>query len=790
MSTQSVLAVASLSAGGISESESQPKGLSSDEASLRLKKDGPNAMPDISVRPIINFLSKFWAPIPWLLEASLVLEVAMHKYFEAAIIAGLLLFNATLAFVQEGRAQATLKALQSRLALNASVLRDGKWKTIPATELVCGDLVKLSLGAVVAADVHLIQGSVLLDQSMLTGESLPTEAGPGTDTYAGALVRRGEATAQVTATAARTKFGRTAELVQTAHSISSQQTAVLQIVRNLAIFNSVVILLMGIFAYTHSLPRGEIVALLLTSVLAAIPVGLPATFTLAAALGARALAKLGVLPTRLSAVDEAGTINVLCSDKTGTLTLNQLSVTTVRSLTGSDESHVLAMASLASSDGGTDSVDAAIRSASSKELPTEQLKLATFLPFDPAKKTSEATATNAGGELLRIVKGAFTAVAALTAPAPDAAVIADELEKKGFRVLAVAVGPSTALQIIGLIALSDPPRPDSTSLIAELKSLGVRTVMVTGDAPATAAIVAHAVGLDDTVCPPGALPDNLKPQDFAVFASILPEGKFDLVKAFQKGGHTVGMCGDGANDAPALRQAQIGIAVSTATDVAKSAAGVVLTEAGLGGIVAAVKVGRTTFQRILSYTLRSTTKKIAQILLLAIGLLMTGQAVLTPMLMVIIMITGDFLSMSLATDRVRSSETPNSWEIGKITAAGLILGFCFLAFCTGILAIGKYKMHYSIDTLRTLTAIILVYGSQAITYAVRDRRHLWGLLPTKWLVLSTLADVLFISVLANRGWAMAPLSVTVLATVMGATVAFWMVLNIVKIPIFKSLKLS
>ena len=594
----------------------------------------------------------------------------------------------------------------------------------------------------------------------------------------------------MTATGTRTKFGRTAELVRTAHSISSQQTAVLQIVRNLAIFNGVVIVLMGIFAYTHSLPHGEIIALLLTSVLAAIPVGLPATFTLAAALGAKALAKLGVLPTRLSAVDEAGTINVLCSDKTGTLTLNQLSVTTVHALSGSDEAHVLSMASLASSDGGSDVVDAAIRAASQKKLPPDVLKLTNFVPFDPAKKTSEATATDAKGELIRVVKGAFTAVAGLTAPAPDAAAIADELEKKGFRVLAVAAGPSAAFKIIGLIALSDPPRPDSVSLIAELKSLGVRTVMVTGDAPETAAIVAHAVGLEDTVCPPGALPDNIKPQDFAIFASILPEGKFDLVKAFQKGGHTVGMCGDGANDAPALRQAQIGIAVSTATDVAKSAAGVVLTEPGLGGIVAAVKVGRTTFQRILSYTLRSTIKKIAQILLLAIGLLMTGQAVLTPMLMVIIMITGDFLSMSLATDRVGPSETPNSWEIGKITAAGLILGFCFLAFCTGVLAIGKFEMHYGIDTLRTLTAIVLVYGSQSITYAVRDRRHFWGLRPTKWLVLSTCADMLFISVLANRGIAMAPLSLAVLAIILGASSVFWMVLNLIKIPIFAKLKLS
>jgi H+-transporting ATPase len=489
---------------------------------------------------------------------------------------------------------------------------------------------------VVAADVHLIGGSVLLDQSMLTGESLPIEAGPGVDTYAGALVRRGEATALVTATGIHTKFGRTAELVRTAHVVSSQQKAVLRIVRNLAIFNGVVILIIGVYAYFHAMPWSEIIPLLLTSVLAAIPVALPATFTLAAALGARSLAKRGVLPTRLSAVDEAATIDVLCSDKTGTLTRNELSVTSVKAMPGFDEAHILGMAALASSEGGDDAVDAAIRSASTHTPASDLPKLITFVPFDPAKKTSEATATDAKGGVERIVKGAFTVVASLTAPSPTAAGLADGLEKQGFRVLAVAAGPQTSLKLMGLIALSDPPRKDSTSLISELKTLGVRTVMVTGDAPATAAIVAHAVGLDGAVCPPGTIPDGVKPTDFAVFASILPEGKFNLVKAFQKNGRTVGMCGDGANDAPALRQAQMGIAVSTATDVAKSAAGIVLTDAGLGGIVAAVKEGRSTFQRILTYTLNSVLKKIVQVLLLAIGLVITGHAVLTPMLMVIV----------------------------------------------------------------------------------------------------------------------------------------------------------
>jgi H+-transporting ATPase len=526
--------------------------------------------------------------------------------------------------------------------LNASVQRNGEWKTVPAAELVCGDLVKLSLGGVVAADVHLTGGSVELDQSMLTGESLPIEAGPGVDTYAGALVRRGEATGTVTATGARTKFGRTAELVRTAHVVSTQQKAVLKIVRNLAIFNGSLILAMGAYAYFHAMPWSEMVPLLLTSVLAAIPVALPATFTLAAAIGARSLAKVGVLPTRLTAVDEAASIDILCSDKTGTLTLNALSVTSIRPLPGFDEAHVLGMASLASSEGGQDSVDAAIRSASLKKPAQDLPKLATFIPFDPAKKTSEATATDAKGASERIIKGAYSAVVSLAVPSPAAA----------------AAGPQAGVQIIGLIALSDPPRTDSLSLISELQTLGVRTVMVTGDAPVTAAIVAKAVGLNGAVCPPGKLPDDIKPGDFAVFAGILPEGKYDLVKAFQKGGHTVGMCGDGANDAPALRQAQIGIAVSTATDVAKSAAGVVLTEAGLVGIVAAVKEGRITFQRILTYTLNSVMKKILQVLLLAVGLVITGHAVLTPMLMILLMITGDFLTMSLTTDRVEPSKMP------------------------------------------------------------------------------------------------------------------------------------
>src|SRR6202050_66281 len=378
-------------------------GLTSDEARARLAKYGPNAIPDTKLRHWRMALAKFWAPVPWMLEAAVILQAVLHEYVEAAVIAGLLIFNAALGFFQEGRAQATLAALKSRLALTASVRRDGVWKNVLATELVPGDAVKLSLGGVVAADVKLVGGSILLDQSMLTGESIPIEAGPGLQTYAGALVRRGEATAIVTATGAHTKFGHTAELVRTAHVESTQQKTVVRVVRNLAMFNGAVIVLLVAYAHAHSMPIGEIIPLVLTPVLASIPVALPATFTLAAAVGAKALARLGVLPTRLSAVDEAATLDVLCSDKTGTLTLNELAVTAIRPESGFDEGRVLAMAALASSDGGQDPVDTAIRAAS-KETTTSRPKLIKFVPFDPATKMSEATAVGTSGGTVRAVK--------------------------------------------------------------------------------------------------------------------------------------------------------------------------------------------------------------------------------------------------------------------------------------------------------------------------------------------------------------------------------------------------
>ncbi len=636
-------------------------GLSSQEAAARLARIGPNSVAESHASAIAKIARRFWEPVPWMLESAIVLQLAIGERMEALIIAVLLIFNVALGVFQEGRAGAALAALKSKLALNASVNRDGRWIEAPAADLVPGDVIRLALGGIVPADARLLDGSVLLDQSMLTGESVAVEIGAGNTAYAGALVRRGAATAQIEATGQRTFFGKTAELVRIARAQSGEQQAVLGVVRNLAVFNGAVVVLLVTYAHSLAMPANHIIPLVLTALLASVPVALPATFTLAAALSAQALSQRGVLLTRLSAIHEAATVDVLCADKTGTLTLNELVVTAVKPMRdGLREDELLAWAALASADSGHDPVDGAIRaSALAQASPILRRTVLRFTPFDPATKTSEALIADERLGERRIVKGAPGAIAAIAPFGPGGADELGRLTSQGFRVLAVAGGPPQQPALMGLIALSDPPRPDSKALLAELSSMGVHTVMVTGDAAPTAATVARAIGLEGAVCPPGAISDRLRPEDFSVYAGVFPEDKFRLVKAFQRDGHTVGMCGDGVNDAPALRQAQMGIAVSTATDVAKSAASMVLTEPGLQGIVTAIKEGRSAFQRILTYTLNALVKKFELVLFLGAGLVMTGHAILTPMLMALLLITGDFLTMSLTTDRATPSRSPD-----------------------------------------------------------------------------------------------------------------------------------
>jgi H+-transporting ATPase len=767
-------------------------GLTSEETQSRRAEYGPNAVAEEHAHPIKRLALHFWAPVPWMLEATILLQIAIGQELTALMIALLLLLNVALAALQESRANAALALLKQRLTLKSRAKRDGIWVEVPAAELVPGDIVQVSLGDVVPADMLLLSGTLLVDQSMLTGESIPVDAEIGKTIYAGGLVRRGEAIAKVVATGTRTYFGHTAELVSVAHVESTEQKAVLGVVRNLTAVNFAIAIGIVAYALVIHVSVQQIVLLVLTALLSAVPVALPATFTLAAALGARTLAMKGVLLTRLSALHEAATIDVLCSDKTGTLTLNKLAVGAILPIKpGYQEADVLGFAALASSVDGLDPIDAAVRRLVSEGKGTgcAPLTATHFKPFDPATKTAEATVIE-GGREIRILKGAPAAMESrVSIPAQSKAAL-DALTRAGYRTLAVAAGVPESLDLIGFIAFTDPPRPDSVQLLTELRSLGVRPVMVTGDAAITAATVAHSIGLVGSVCPAGNIPESAGPEDFAVYAGVFPEQKFQLVQAFQRKGHSVGMCGDGANDAPALRQAQMGIAVSTATDVAKAAAGVVLTEPGLGGIVACVKEGRSAFQRVLTYTLMILVNKCVTLIVLGVGLIITGHAVLTPLLQAISMLTNDFVTMARAADRARPSAYPNAWRVRNLTLAAVPLGAFRLLYLIGILALSWYSMGLSPEQMQTLTFVMLVFAGQGNVYVLRERGRLWHSRPAPIMMLASACDVIVVGFLAAGGVLMSPLPLKIIAMLVAATLLFTLAMDSIKLAVFARLRID
>jgi H+-transporting ATPase len=479
-------------------------------------------------------------------------------------------------------------------------------------------------------------------------------------------------------------------------------------------------------------------------------------------------------------------VDVLCCDKTGTLTKNELIVSAIRPVkSGYDEADVLGFAALASSPEGQDPIDSIIRATAAKGKASGRAPptATRFTPFDPAVKMAEAIAIDAGREI-RVVKGAPAVVAKVAPMSPVAETELDALTRVGYRTIAVAAGPSDALELIGLIAFSDPPRSDSAELLTELRSLGVLPVMITGDAAATAATVAKAIGLTGPVCPAGEIPEAAAPKDFSVYAGIFPEQKFGLVKAFQGQGHSVGMCGDGANDAPALRQAQMGIAVSTATDVAKAAAGVVLTEPGLGGIVACIREGRSAFQRVLTYTLTILINKCVTIIVLGAGLIITEHAVLTPLLQALSMLTSDFVTMARAADRARPSDYPNAWRVRNLTLAAIPLGLFRLLYLVATLAFGWYWLHLSPDQMQTLTFTMLAFAGQGNVYVLRTHGRFWRSRPAPIMLLASAGDLVVVGSLAAGGILMSPLPAYVIALLAATTIVFTLAMDSIKLMVF------
>lgn len=769
----------------------RPTGLSTGEAAARLAQAGPNLIEQHEGSAWRRLGSRFWAPVPWMLEAVIVLQLALGRRLEATVIAALLVFNAVAAQWQERRARDALTLLCQRLQVTARVLRDGRWQVVSAQEVVPGDVLHLRTGDIVAADLELFEGSVSLDQSTLTGESLPVDAGSGGRAYTGAVVQRGEASGFVTATGSHTFFGRTAELVRHATAPSHMQMTILAIVKRLVIFDLGLVVLVAVFAAVHHLPALEAVEFALMLLVASVPVALPATYTLATALGSQSLARQRVLVTRLPAVEDAAAMDTLVSDKTGTLTQNHLTFAAVRALapdTSDDE--VLRAAALASDDATQDPIDLALMARARDRGLLESTPVRTaFLPFDPTTRRSEADYL-LDGRPWRAVKGGSGAIAALCGVDDRERDILERAESSlaadGMRVLAVAAGESQGLRLLGVVGLSDPVRPDAAALIARLSELGVRVRMATGDGLETALAVGKRLALGQRVChaDAGSL-GNVEACD--LFARVLPEDKHAIVQALQHEGHVTGMTGDGVNDAPALRKAEVGVAVASATDVAKASAGAVLTEPGLAGVLALVTEGRQVHRRMLTYTLNKTLKTFEITILLTLGLWLTGEFVISSTLIVLLLCTNDFVTMATASDRVPPAPRPQRWRVGSLMAGSLALALLSVTFAAGFYAWARGAYALGPDQARTLAFLLLVFTNQAHVYVLRIDGALWSMPPSRPMLWATGVDIAVVASLAGIGVLMAALPWPLIGVALAATLAFTLVLNGCKGFVFRRL---
>jgi H+-transporting ATPase len=571
----------------------QLAGLSSVEARRRLAGAGPNTLPDRSPPAWRRLARRFWGPLPWMLEGTAVVTLILGRVMEAAIITALLVVNSLIGYHQSAKAARALAALKTCLPARARVVRDGVWSTLPAADVVPGDVVRIRTGDITPADLRILQGEVGIDSSALTGESLPASAGPGDLVAGSGIVTRGEATTTVEATGGATAFGRTARLVETSQPRTSLERVVFMIVRSLVALDAALVAGMCAYAAATGAPVAEVVPFALTRLIASVPVALPATFSVAQAVGALTLSREShVLVSRLPAVQEAASMDVLCTDKTGTLTQNRLHLSRAHPYPPSSEAELLGLAALASDEATQDPIDLALVATGN---PPEDWRRVRFEPFHPSTKRTTATVQRNGQTLMVVVKGMPEVVAASCEQPPDTVrTDLQTLAATGARVLAVAAGPPGHLRLAGLVALADPPRPDAARLVADLGALGVEVKMVTGDTGATARAVAEQVGIRGSLITGAALrADPSLARSAGVIAEVFPEDKHAVVRTLQDAGHTVGMTGDGVNDAPALRQAEVGIAVEGAVDVARAAASMVLTDPGLVDVVAAVPVSRS-----------------------------------------------------------------------------------------------------------------------------------------------------------------------------------------------------
>jgi plasma-membrane proton-efflux P-type ATPase len=743
-------------------------GLAHAEVDVRRKQNGYNEVAEKKGHPVLKFLKKFWGISAWMLELIMVLSAVLGKYSDLIVVGALLVINAVLSFMQESRAAGVVAALRKRLQVNARVRRDSSWQVIPARELVPGDIVRVRPGDIIPADVKLLTGALSVDQSALTGESKDVDKKPGEVLSSGSVVRRGEGNGVVMLTGAKTYFGRTTQLVQEARPTLHIEAVVAKVVRWLFVIVGALLGMVIVLSLIRGSPLLEMASLMLVLLMSAVPVALPVMFTVSMAVGSKELAKRGVLVTRLSAAEDAATMDVLCVDKTGTITMNQLAVTGVIPLEHASESDVLFAGALASQEANQDPIDHAFLAAAKDRHVFDNVPKVTpvsFAPFDAKNRQTEAVVEQ-NGQRLRVMKGAVRTIAEACGFQPPAI---EALEArvsaaaaKGYRTLAVARGlEKGAPTLVGLVSLYDPPRPDAKQLIATLHDLGVPVKMLTGDALPVACEIGEGVGLPNIrhmadLKASSAQAGNKTVDLFAGadgFAEVFPEDKYTVVKHLQAAGHVTGMTGDGVNDAPALRQAEVGIAVSTATDVAKGAASVVLTEAGLTNIVALVEQGRTIYQRILTWIINKISRTILKAAFVAIAFVVTGKFVVSAFAMLLLVFMTDFAKISLATDNVRPSKKPETWNIGGFITVSVVLGVAMVVETLLLLWIGwsHFGLATNNNALYTFSFLMLLYFAVFSVVSARERHWFWATLPSKTFLSAITADALTGTILTFVG---------------------------------------
>jgi H+-transporting ATPase len=738
-------------------------GLAAPRIDILRKEYGYNEVEERKGHPALQFLGKFWGISAWMLELIMILSAVLGNYADVAVVAALLVINAVLSFTQEHRAAGVVQALRRRLQISARVRRDSNWRVIPARELVPGDIVRLRTGDIVPADIKLLAGAMRLDQSALTGESKEVDKASGAVLASGSIVRSGEGNGVVMLTGAKTYFGRTTELVQEARPKLHIEAVVANVVRWLFVIVGVLLTVVIVLSLAHHAPLIEMIPLMLVLLMSAVPVALPVMFTVSMALGSKQLAKHGVLVTRLSAAEDAATMDVLCVDKTGTITMNQLAVTDVMPLAGATSAQVILAGALASQEANQDPIDLAFLAAAKAQHEPDGIGLAvpiSFAPFDAKNRRTEAV-IELNGVRERVTKGAvrtLAAVCGLTLPETDALEVRTAAAAaKGYRTLAVARGSVNAPpRLLGLVSLYDPPRPDAKYLIATLVKLGIAVKMLTGDALQVACEIGAGVGLPNIrrMADLKAASNQTEPADGADgFAEVYPEDKYLVVQHLQAAGHVTGMTGDGVNDAPALRQAEVGIAVSSATDVAKGAASVVLTDPGLSNIVVLVEQGREIYQRILTWVINKISRTILKAAFVAIAFVVTGQFVVSAFAMLLLVFLTDFAKISLATDNVRASKQPETWNIGGFIAVSVVLGLAMVAETLLLLWFGwaKLDLGSNLRSLHTFSFLLLLYFGVFSVVSARERRGFWATLPSKTFMAAISADAIIGTLLTYAG---------------------------------------